>query len=739
MPPILEQAALASPIFQTRWRWDATRALALLRFQGGKNVPPQNQRMRSDDLLASVFPDVAACFENIEGDIKIPDHPLVAEVMKDVLTEALDIDGLAEVLRGIEQGRIRCLAVDTPVPSQFSHEILNANPYAYLDDAPLEERRARAVEMRRGLPASVLEEGGGLDPAAIAQGQQEAWPDVRDADELHDVLHTLVMMRVEDSSQLSAVSSQFEARGPEVIADWAEFFDRLQRENRAIVAEAAGKQYWVAAERIQWFPATHPVEAGPPPSPAGDESAANATGDAASRVSTLSLDDAVLAAVQGWIAHLGPTTASEIGELLGLAGSEIEKVLLRIEASGAILRGQFRPADSRPTPSAQHEPETEWCERRLLARIHRLTVATLRKQIEPVTATEFMNWLLRWQHIAPGTQVRGEHGTLEVIRQLQGFEIPASAWERFVLARRIADYDPAHLDQLCLAGAVGWGRLSPHPATLEATQDGEHRRRVIPTRVAPIAFFVREDADWMRAHHPGAEDSTTSFLSPVAQAVLELLKQRGALFFPDMVRATGRLKAEIETGLWELVAAGLVTADGFENLRALVTPKGAVGTGLGRVMGKARRPRHAPGRWSLLHTEGAERDRSVESCCWMLLRRYGVVFRDLLARETNLPRWREMQIGYRRLEDRGEVRGGRFVDGFLGEQFALPVAVESLRAHRKLPQNTNGERVVIAAADPLNLVGIIVPGERIPAISGRSVTFRGGLWDAEDALMASGY
>jgi ATP-dependent Lhr-like helicase len=225
-------------------------------------------------------------------------------------------------------------------------------------------------------------------------------------------------------------------------------------------------------------------------------------------------------------------------------------------------------------------------------------------------------------------------------------------------------------------------------------------------------------------------------LSPVAQAVLQLLKQRGALFFPDMVRATGRLKAEIETGLWELVAAGLVTADGFENLRALVTPKSTTGSGFGRSLGKVhRRPRHAPGRWSLLHTEGADRDRSVESCCWMLLRRYGVVFRDLLVRETNLPRWRELQIGYRRLEDRGEVRGGRFVDGFLGEQFALPVAVESLRAQRK--EAMTGERVVIAAADPLNLVGIIVPGERIPAISGRSVTFRNGVWDAEDVLLAA--
>ena len=736
MPPILEQAALASPIFQTRWRWDATRALALLRFQGGKKVPPQIQRIRSDDLLASVFPDVAACFENIEGDIKIPDHPLVHEVMKDVLTEALDIEGLAEVLRGIEQGRIRCLAVDTPVPSQFSHEILNANPYAYLDDAPLEERRARAVEMRRVLPASVLEEVGALDPAAIAQVQQEAWPDVRDADELHDVLHTLVMVPVEASSRLSALSSQetkprLEASGSKLTAHWTGFFDRLQQENRALVAEAAGKRYWVAAERVEWFQRIHPVETGLAPSPAANQNPSDADRDAASRVSTVSFDDAVLAAVQGWMPHLGPTTASEIGELLGLPASEIEKTFLRMEASGTILRGKFLPADA----SASHEHETEWCERRLLARIHRLTVATLRKQIAPVTASQFMNWLLRWQHIAPGTQVRGEHGTLEVIRQLQGFEIPASAWERFVLGRRISDYDPAHLDQLCLTGAVGWGRLSPHPATLEATGSDENRRRVIPTRVAPIAFFVREDADWMRAHHPGAEDSATSFLSPVAQAVLELLKQRGALFFPDMVRATGRLKAEIETGLWELVAAGLVTADGFENLRALVTPKSASGSGLGKM----RRPRHAPGRWSLLHTEGADRDRSVESCCWMLLRRYGVVFRDLLVRETNLPRWRELQIGYRRLEDRGEVRGGRFVDGFLGEQFALPVAVESLRAHRQLPQNKQGERVVIAAADPLNLVGIIVPGDRIPAISGRSVTFRDGVWDAEDALLASGY
>ncbi len=818
MAPILEQAALASPIFGTRWRWYATRALALLRVQGGMKVPPQIQRIRSDDLLASVFPDVAACGENIVGDIKIPDHPLVSEVMKDVLTEALDIDGLAEVLRGIEQGRVRCIAIDTPVPSQFSHEILNANPYAYLDDAPLEERRARAVEMRRVLPASVLEEVGALDPAAIAQVQAEAWPDVRDADELHDVLHTLVAMP-ENAVRRSALGSQenpepisdpvaaseglFVARSLRLEATWQTFFERLLAERRAFVAENAGKKYWVAAERAEMFASMHPgATSAEENARALLPSSEQATGEP-----LLSLPDAVLTAVQGWMTHLGPTTASEIGELLGVLAPEVAKALLRIEASGVILRGKFRPgtklqpetrsvsghrlsdAANRASPMpplGAEAAEIEWCERRLLARIHRLTVATLRKQIEPVTASQFMNWLLRWQHIAPGSEVRGEHGTLEVIRQLQGFEIPANTWERFVLARRISDYDPAFVDQLCLAGVVGWGRLSPHPATLElspssgtnsvSSENGANgkqiaavarrQRRVIPTRVAPIAFFVREESDWMTAHPSHTDDSPMSYLSPVARELFELMKQRGALFFPDMVRATERLKAEVETGLWELVAVGLVTADGFENLRALVAPKnssssgsgaagskmfgaGVPGTGAfgtaGLRMAKTRRPRHAPGRWSVLHIDtphhpktGAERDQSIESCCWMLLRRYGVVFRDLLARETNLPRWRELQIAFRRLEDRGEIRGGRFVDGFVGEQFALPIAVESLRANRKLPMN--GERTVIAAADPLNLVGIIIPGERIPAISGRNVTFRDGQWEPEgETLMAAGY
>jgi len=754
--PILEQAALDSPIFGTRWRWDANRALALLRFQNGKKVPPQIQRMRSDDLLASVFPDAAACFENIEGERKIPDHPLVGEVMKDVLTEAMDIEGLKNLLRGMASGEIRVLAVDTPVPSQFSHEILNANPYAYLDDAPLEERRARAVNMRRVLPESVLEEVGGLDPGAIEQVRDEAWPDVRDADELHDVLHTLVAL----PESLAALGWTAEGGRPHMNLGegrWLGYFERLVNEGRAGVGVGTdGRRYWVAAERGRSFRALFPAAS-------FEQRLADVeTGE-------ISRDDALLTLVTGWMSHLGPTTASQLGDVLGLTPSDVEKALLRMEASGTVLRGRFtaaagtragapaphspvelrstgQPGAAVPTQSLTDTNEIEWCERRLLARIHRLTVGMLRKQIEPVTAAQFMRWLARWQHAAPGSQVSGERGTLEVLQQLQGFEIPANAWERQVLARRVADYDPKWLDQLCLTGAVGWGRLSPHPATLESSggdSSAPRQRRVIPTSVAPITFFVREDADWMalRQHppvsqsrgepgQPSPEDARG--LSHGAQGVLEFLRQRGASFFADIVRATGKLKAEVETALWELVAAGLVTADGFDNLRSLIDPKRRAGQGSGRTT----RPRHNAGRWALLHADvAAERPRAVEAACWMLLRRYGIVIRDLLVRESNLPTWRELLMGFRRLEDRGEIRGGRFVDGFIGEQFALPVAVELVRGMRSLP--LSGETLTLSAADPLNLIGILVPGERVPAISGRTVSYRDGVAVSVEQVVAS--
>jgi len=705
---VLEQAVLASPIFTARWRWDAGRALLLLRFQGGKKVAPQIQRMRADDLLASVFPDAAACQENIQGDMHIPDHPIVREVMKDALTEAMDMDGLKAVLNQIYNGEIRCVAVDTPVPSAFSHEILNANPYAYLDDAPLEERRARAVEMRRVLPEAVLSEVGRLDPLAIDEVRDEAWPDVRDADELHDALQTLVALPEPPASgddhvsagELGGMTRSALRERWEKSSQWRGCFEELLGQGRIGRAVDAGSVWWVAAEKAKTFTQIFPA-ARFETQPAEVEKAAP------------SRDDALLMLATGWVQHAGPVTANALGDLLGLSTSDLEKTLLRLEASGAILRGRF-------TDEAGASDEIEWCERRLLARIHRLTLGRLRAEIQPVTAAQFMRWLLRWQHVAPGTQLLGERGTLEALRQLQGYEAPANAWERQILARRVANYDPKALDQLCLTGAVGWGRLSPHPALLD--DSGMGKRRVIPTSVAPVTFFVREDADWMTPRHGGANEAATRGLSVGARQVLDYLRQRGASFFADIVRGTRKLKSEVESALWELVAGGIVTADGFDNLRALIDPKRRSGQGHGRTL----RPRHSAGRWSLLYAgEATDATAALEATCWMLLRRYGVVFREVLMRETILPRWREVLIAMRGLEDRGEIRGGRFVSGFIGEQFALPVAVESLRSSRA--QSAAGENVTISAADPLNLAGIVVPGDRVPALSGRFITYVDGV------------
>src|SRR5271155_158534 len=702
---VLEQAVLASPFFTTRWRWDAGRALALPRFRGGKKVPPPIQRMRADDLLAGVFPEALACQENIPGDITISNHPLIREVMKDVLTEALDLEGLERLLGDIAEGRITCLAVDTPMPSQFSHEILNANPYAYLDDAPIEERRARAVEMRHMLPDAVLGEIGRLSPDAIAEVRDDAWPDVRDAEELHDALQVLIALpwRIEADAHGNG-NNRLLANLQESLVGWNSFFDQLVEQGRAGRVRVGSEAHWVAAERMPVFTQIFP-------SAVLDAPLANIGSPAASR------EDALLAFVTGWISHSGPVTAKQLSEVFAVTVSDLEKPLLRLESSGVVLRGKFTdPALG----------ETEWCERRLLARIHRLTLGQLRKQIQSVTPAQFMNWLLRWQHVAPGAQLLGERGMLEAIRQVQGFEAPANSWESQILKRRVADFDPKTLDQLCLTGAVGWGRLSPHPATLEALT--KEKRRVIPTSVAPITFFVREDAEWMISQREEGEAETIG-LSPDAAAVLQFLRQRGASFFADIVRGTGKLKAEVETALWELVAAGVLTADGFDNLRALIDPKRRSGQGSGRTS----RPRHSAGRWSLLYSgEMQDRSRALEATCWMLLHRYGIVFRELLSSETILPKWRELLIPLRRLEDRGEVRGGRFVSGFLGEQFALPLAVESLRALRS--QQPTGEVVTISAADPLNLVGTVVPGKRVPANSGKLVSFRDGVSVETDEL-----
>jgi ATP-dependent Lhr-like helicase len=693
---LLEQAAIASPIFKTRWRWAANRSLQLLRMSRGKRIAPQIQRTRSDDLLASVFPQAAACFETIVGDIQIPAHPLVDEVMQDVLQEAMDLEGLKEVLRGIQSGAIRCLAVDTPVPSQFAHELLNANPYAFLDEAGLEERRARAVTLRRGLPEGVADGAGRLDQAAIDTVRRELWPDLRDEHELHDLLHSVVAFPV---SVLDGAAGD--------VRHWAHYFERLAETGRAQVMELNGVVCWAAMERMGHLVALS--------NEAVEKDTVSVTKEIACRQ-----------CVQGWLQILGPTTAQGFAERLNMDSGAVFQAFLAMEMQGLLMRGAFEHA------ATSDDHAIEWCERRILQRIHRLTLATARRQVEPVAPAVYLHWLLGWQHLAPQTQLAGEDGVLAALRQLEGFEAPAVEWERTLLKARVANYDPRWLDQLCLSGAVGWGRISPHPAW--SSGDGAAPRRVIPTNAAPITFYVRETAEWLPhalARHSVDQAMLAAALSAEALRARTVLEQRGACFANDLQRMTGLTRAETAHGLWELATAGLAAADGFDQLRALMDPRRRGATE--DVRGK-RPMRTTAGRWSLLNepqpmggdaiARARVNDAAMESAARMLLARYGVLFRDLLARESNAPKWRELLNILRRLEARGEVRGGRFVSGFGGEQFALPEAVESLREARK---RESQDEIVVAGADPMNLVGIVVPGERVAAVPGKEVRYRNGV------------
>ena len=712
---LLEQAAIASPIFKTRWRWAANRSLQLLRFSKGKRVAPQIQRTRSDDLMASVFPQAAACFETLVGDIQIPKHPLVDEVMKDVLQEAMDLEGLIEVLRGIKDGAIRCIAVDTPVPSQFAHELLNANPYAYLDEAGLEERRARATSLGRALPASVLEEAGKLDQAAIDAIRRECWPDIRDEHELHDLLHSLIVL------PLSFIDTD-EAR------HWPTFYECLSRTGRAQTIECHGISYWIATERLPHISALHPslkdavvLSVSKDPCISPEESQPSAQ----SMTLEVTKEAAIKLCVQGWLQILGPTTTSSFANRLNLESSAVLQAFLAMEMQGLLIRGAFEH------PATTNDHDIEWCERRILQRIHRRTMSTLRKQIEAVSPSIYMRWLLQWQHLAPQTQLSGEEGVLDALHQLEGFEAPAIEWERTLLPARVANYDPRWLDALCLSGAIGWGRISPHPAWSEG--DGAAPRRVIPTNAAPITFYIRETADWLPhalSQQCVEEAKLQQALSPEALQLRALLQQRGACFSNDIQRILNLSKQQTQQALWELATAGLAAADGFDQLRAMMDPrrKSASTDTPGR-----RTTRSSAGRWSLLSEEvhaaptaieqARRTDAALESAARTLLCRYGILIRDLLVRESNAPRWRDLLGILRRLEARGEIRGGRFVTGFGGEQFALPHAVESLRATRSRECSAT---ISVAAADPINLAGIIIPGDRIPAVPGKRVIYRNG-------------
>ncbi len=656
---VLTQALLAAPMFQARWRWNATRSLAILRFTGGRKVPPQIIRMKADDLMAAVFPDQAACPENLSGPIRIPDHVLVRETIDNCLHEAMDLDGLTEILESMQRGAITTVAVETATPSAFSHEILNANPFAYLDDAPLEERRARAVQLRSVTGSAGADGVGILAAAAIAEVAAESWPVVRDADELHDALLTLVALPPVDA--------------------WTEFHATLQSDRRATTVRAGERAFWVSAERLALFARIHPDGRLEP--------------EIAAVASTFALPETREAAtaemLRGWLESTGPTTVDELAACFALDPAVVSAALLQLETEGQVLRGAF---------SSSAAPQ--WCNRRVLARIHRRTLGALRREIEPVSTLDFVRFLQRWQHVAPMYRLHGVEGTLAVVKQLEGFEVPAVGWETQILPRRVAAYKPEHLDKLCQSGEVMWGRLSPHPALVSNAPVAGRRRRVRPTKLVPISLFARDSAQTLIAR----DNVDESALSHPARDVLAAITRRGAPFFADLVRETRRLPAEIEEALWELVAAGLVTADGFDALRSLADSRRRLGE-----KARSHRPRSSSGRWTLLVAERQTLD--VEAFARRLLARYGVVFRDLILRERIAPPWRELLGALRRLEAQGEVRGGRFVGGGLvGEQFALPDALEGLRAARRAGAAPD-ERIALPSIDPLYLAGTLLPRE----------------------------
>ena len=680
---VLVQAILQAPIFATRWRWDATRSLAVLRFSGGKKVPAPLQRMRSDDLLAAVFPAQVACQDNANpGDVEPPDHPLVFETLRDCMTEAMDSKGLKSVLAAIERGEIEVYGRDTVQPSVFSHQILNAMPYAFLDDAPLEERRARAVSLRRALPEDVSDLGA-LGPEAIESESRIAWPVVRDKDELHDALLSLGVLP-QEKAYLGDLGPGFYD-----LECWSAELVDAGRAYR--LHSGGGRSFWVAAENLNLVRLAYP--------------SAHLEPNGLEGVAQDSREDAILFIVRGWAECSGPFSSQEIAEKLDLPELGVKSAIGRLEVDGVLLRGKYRPGAA----------SDEYCDRRILARIHKATINRLRKEIEPVSQSTFVRFLFRWQHVEPSSRLRGEGGVFDITEKLQGFEAPAAAWERDILLARVSDYVPSMLDRLCLGGEVVWGR----PAWRQDNGTAPATRTAL-TRNTPITMALRDALDWLLDAKNGRETD----LNGGPGDVLEFLSQRGASFPSDIEASTHRLRSDIEEALWVLAAAGRVTADNMETLRLRI--RGNLNRGRrayrARRGGANRRPGY--GRWSLLGPFNPKSETGSPRAL-QLLRRYGVLCPELLAREPMSGRWRDLLQVLRRLEARGEIRGGRFVAGFVGEQFALPEAVQMLRSVKN--SEPDSRPLTISACDPLNVVGILTPGDRVPAVLGNKVAFKNGV------------
>ncbi|MCC4587207.1 DEAD/DEAH box helicase [Xanthomonas sp. NCPPB 1067] len=682
---VLIQALLDAPLFGVRWRWNATNAMALPRFTGGNKVAPQLQRMKSEDLLATVFPDQVACAENLVGEREVPDHPLVAQTLEDCLHQAMDSEGWLQVLRGLESGAITLLARDLAAPSPLAAEALNARPYAFLDDAPLEERRTQAVQGRRYTPQS-SDDLGRLDPQAIDAVREEAWPQPRDAEEMHEALVGLGVLPIEEATDPS----------------WQGWLAALAADGRAsCLTIGAAPALWVSAERIAWCMPLYPDASAQPPLQAPTDC----------QVTDWQRDRAVREVLRGRMAAVGPAQVSDLARALRLSESEIVPALAALQREGYVMAGRF---------TAQ-APQEEWCERHLLARIHRYTLGRLRREIEPVSQRDYARFLFEWQHLDNAGRVAGPDALAGVVGQLEAFEAPAAVWESELLPARVRDYQPAWLDELCTAGRIVWARLRPGGGRSGAA-----------LRSTPIVLLPRRDAQrWSALARSADEDP----LGSRAQRVMEVLQQHGALFFDEIADTARLMGTELEDALSELVMRGRVHCDSYAGLRALLVPASKRPSALSRHRRRATALgiRDA-GRWApvralpeLPPAEAGERHQeTLEHVARSVLRRYGVVCWRLLEREAAwLPPWRELLRVYQRLEARGEIRGGRFISGLSGEQFALPEAIAALRRVRaQAPQQ---QWVCVSASDPANLLGSLLPGERIARVPGNRVAYLDGL------------
>ena len=677
---VLVQALLDAPMFQARWRWNASTALAVLRRRGGERVPPQIQRSDAEDLLALIFPDQLACLENIPGDREVPDHPLVYQTIHDCLHEAMDVDALEGLLQRIHIGDVEVSARDLREPSPMSESILNARPYAFLDDAPLEERRVQAVRTRRWLEPEDARKLGKLEKGAIQAVRAEAWPDVTDADELYDVL---VMHGFLTDSEISESGD----------GRWRPLLSSLIESGQAASAEpAGGPKLWIAVERIPQFQVLYPDAV---------NASATVVHDSIREFSSEDPEQVLTDVIRGRLELLGPTTASAISSDMGLSTHRIDQALVALETEGFAIRGHF-------SPDLPADAETEWCERRLLARIHRYTLEKLRRAIKPISSSDYIRFLLRWHGLTGGARKEGAEALNGALDQLDGFSCPAIAWESDILPSRIKDYDHNWLDTCCLSGKTTWGRY---------LRVQNNRAGNTPIRTTPITLVNRATFVAWPFRPP---ESCDPVLTPSAQRVFECLEAGGALFYHDVIARSKMLKSEVESAIAELVAAGLLTCDSFAGLRALLIPE--------KFKVRSRRNRgpvfgmEQAGRWSVIQAE-TEDPADIEKCARILLKRYGVVFRRVLARETGIPPWRDLVRVLRRMEDRGEVRGGRFVERW-GEQYALPEAITVIRSLKR--EKKRGELVSVSACDPVNLVGIVTPGKRLPATPGNRILYRDG-------------